>query len=111
MTGCELNTRQRSAIIAGVLVVLALALCPPWKQHGRYGFTFPLENRPLFAPPERPGSSGYFAPSVDFGRLSLYWLVVVGVTGIAIYALRKRASIPAQDDSAGRPRSIRVPGL
>lgn len=82
----SLNSKQRVVLTSGLLTVLALALYPPWRMGGR-GVFRAIGHAFLFAPPAAGG-----AVVVDYGRLSLYWLVVAGLTGLASYALRSRGA-------------------
>lgn len=93
-----MNRAQKRMLLVGLVVIVALGVFPPWMEVRTgvvQGATFSLEiatgHHLLFSPPE-PGPSGTAAVTyrVDYGRLAIYWAVVVAITGVLVLVMRSK---------------------
>jgi hypothetical protein len=82
--------RQNKVLLAGVLIVILLALVPPWQRNGH-----PAGYRPIFIPPEG-------AAHIDLARLMIPGVAVVLATVAGVYLTRNnqnpRTSTALQHD-------------
>jgi hypothetical protein len=92
------NRRQRTTLVVGLIVAALLGLFPPWTMRWEsywseiYRSQVPAGERrighyPLYSPPDFTFTSGPGANffRVDYGRLVLYWIGVMGATAAGFF--------------------------
>jgi hypothetical protein len=107
-----MNPRQRAVILAGVLIVVAIGVFPPWVRSGTslWSNEFQLQTKQyiygwIFSPPSAAGEASqkdvgeagvehiatlYWTVQLDIQRLLVQWATVAfGALGIA-WTLRQR---------------------
>jgi hypothetical protein len=107
-----MSTKQRTVIAFGFVVLIAMALYPPWAtwcvpidhKTYQYGWVFERLNPPECAE-KLPWTWGFAAD-----RLSLQWALVIVTTGALTFAFRRRDQMrQAGDLSEDRTLTSRQP--
>jgi hypothetical protein len=82
---------RRRAVILGVLLFVAMGLCPPWvytfSPSGAATTTRPAGYHLLFDPPAPDSGSSRAGVRIDILRLTIQWAVLAALFGLA-FALR-----------------------
>ena len=81
-----METRQRRALYVGLTLVALVSLVPPWEVKQVDGNPYRRGHAPVFSPPATRFLGAN--PSVAWGSLFLYWIVIAAMTTVAIVALK-----------------------
>jgi hypothetical protein len=103
-----LNDRQRKNLWLGVIALLVIGICPPWKEFGRQ--EKPLGFAPIYSPPTPAADASRV--DVDFSRLGIEMLLACAVTGALLASAGGRPEGPSfiapKATSAERPTGAPV---
>jgi hypothetical protein len=86
-----LNDRQRKNLWLGVIALLVIGICPPWKEFGRQ--ERPLGFAPIYSPPTPAADASRV--DVDFSRLGIEMLLACVVTGALLASAGGRPEGPS----------------
>lgn len=81
-----LNSRQKRALIVGVMGFIAIGCYPPWKDSSPPPAGTPLNFAPITLPPAIANHS----IEIDTIRLGVLWILISVVTGAAILATKDK---------------------
>ena len=100
-----LNSRQLASLWGGIAAIALMGLMPPWREAA--GLGQPLTYAPIFNPPI--SATGV---NIDYGRLSVQWLIAIAVTGGLLASYQKIAqsgsSVKTSDDDAAASAGVKA---
>jgi len=105
----KINRHQRTALYAGLIIIVIIGLFPPWTAVHKNGLSpvnSPLGYRPLFLPESLPPD---WECDLNIAALLFSWLIAVILTGGAMLWLRDRKHPDAELFGVSRPVEEAVP--
>ncbi|MCP3669819.1 MAG: hypothetical protein GY814_05200 [Gammaproteobacteria bacterium] len=90
----NINRKQKTLIIAGVLVFILAGSFPPWLYTlhvNRIDTEKPAGYAPIFDPPNPEKNDHYHGIKLDASRLVVQWLVIIAGTGLGLLLTCKKS--------------------
>lgn len=90
----QINEKQKKIIVIGVVVIILMAIFPPWTHTYRYKTAYsnePAGYRFIFYPPDKKSKVNSMAHGIelDITRLCVQWIIFSMVTGLGVFLSSK----------------------
>lgn len=91
----RIDSKQRKIIIIGVMLFVFVNVFPPWVSTFDYKSTYserPVGYSFIVTPPDLGNANLTAGLKLDFDRLFLEWLIVLGITSLGVFVVSDKQS-------------------